>query len=324
MRSHFLLAVFGGLVIAMITPMSIAAEGALAVIDGNPVSYAEYEQFAYAEARQTFYHGAPPEGEAFIEFRRKAADKLIDRKLKVAEARRRGMQPDNEQIDTQLASYEAQYGHEERWQREGDAMLARLRGHFEEESLLRQIEPILREVPVAAEGDVETYYHENIDKFTEPEKVRVAVILLSVPPSSDESEWDAARDEAAAIAESIRGGQSFAEAAREHSADPTAANGGDMGFMHAGSLNYAVQDAVSDLEPGDMADQPVTVLEGVVLVKLEERKAAAIRVFDDVRERARGLWERDASDRAFAATLARLRSESDIQMDEEYLRTWPK
>jgi len=73
-----------------------------------------------------------------------------------------------------------------------------------------------------------------------------------------------------------------------------------------------------------MADQPVTVLEGVVLVKLEERKAAAIRVFDDVRERARGLWERDASDRAFAATLARLRSESDIQMDEEYLRTWPK
>ena len=105
-----------------------------------------------------------------------------------------------------------------------------------------------------AEGEVEAYYSANIEKFTEPEKVRVAVILLSVPAWSDESEWDAARDEAAAIAASIRGGQSFAEAARQHSADPTAANGGDMGFMHAGSLNYSVQAAVSELEPGDMAD----------------------------------------------------------------------
>ena len=116
MRSHFLLAVCCGLIIAMLSPVSLAAEGALAVINGDPVSYAEFEQFAYAEARQTFYHGAPPEGEHFIEFRSKAADKLIDRKLKVMEARRRGLQPDNEQIDAQLASYEQQYGQEERWQ----------------------------------------------------------------------------------------------------------------------------------------------------------------------------------------------------------------
>ena len=79
-------------------------------------------------------------------------------------------------------------------------MLARLREFFEEQSLLEQIEPILREVPVPAEGEVEAYYSANIEKFTEPEKVRVAVILLSVPAWSDESEWDAARDDAAAIA----------------------------------------------------------------------------------------------------------------------------
>ena len=322
-RSHSLLAVCCGLIIAMLSPVSPAAEGALAVINGDPVSYAEFEQFAYAEARQTFYHGSPPEGEQFIEFRRAAADKLIDRKLKVIEARRRGLQPDNEQVEAQLASYEQQYGQEDRWQSEGDAMLARLREFFEEKSLLDQVEPLLREVPVPAEGEVEAYYKANIDKFTEPEKVRVSVILLSVPAWSDESEWDAAREDAAAIVFQIREGQSFAETARQHSADPSAANGGDMGFMHAGSLNHSVQAAVNELEPGDMVDDPVTVLEGVVIVRLEERKAAKVHDFEDVRERAAGLWQREASDKAFTATLARLRDDSDIQLDEEYLQTLP-
>ena len=323
MRSHSLLAVCCGLIIAVLSPFSLAAEGALVVINGVPVSYAEYEQFAYAEARRTFYHGSPPEGEQFIEFRKTAADKLIDRKLKVIEARRRGLQPDQEKIDAQLASYEQQYGQEERWQSEGDAMLARLRGYFEEESLLEQIEPMLREAPVPADGEVEAYYRDNIEKFTEPEKIRASVILLTVPAWSDESAWDAAREDAAAIAASIREGKPFAEAARQHSADPTAANGGDMGFMHAGSLNHSVQAAVDELEPGEMADDPVTVLEGVVLVRLEERKAATVHDFEDVRERATGLWQREASDKAFTATLARLRDDSDIQLDEEYLQTLP-
>lgn len=322
-RSHFLLAVCCGLIIAMLSPVSRAAEGALAVINGDPVSYAEFEQFAYAEARQTYYHGSPPEGEQFIEFRRTAADKLIDRKLKVMEARRRGLQPDNEQVDAQLASYEQQYGQEARWQTEGDAMLVRLREFFEEQSLLEQIEPMLRQVPVPMEGEVEAYYRANIEKFTEPEKVRVAVILLSVPAWSDESEWDAAREDAAAIAFRIREGEPFAEAARQHSADPSAANGGDMGFMHAGSLNESVQAAVSELEPGELAAEPVTVLEGVVLVRLEERNAATIHDFEVVKERATGLWQREASDKAFSATLARLRDDSEIQLDEEYLRTLP-
>lgn len=323
MRSHYLPAVCSTLVMATLWPIGVLAEGALAVIDGNPVSYAEYEQFAYAEARQTFYHGTPPEGADLVVFRQKAADKLIDRKLKVLEARRSGLQPDNEQIESQLATYEQQYGQEERFQAEGEAMLARLRAHFEEESLLQQIEPILRAVPPAAEGEVEDYYRNNIQKFTEPEKIRVSVILLSVPAWSNETAWDAAREEASAIADSIRGGKSFADAARQHSADPTAANGGDMGYMHVGSLNYAVQAAVIELEPGEMPDEPVTVLEGVVLVRLEDRKEATVHEFSYVQERAHGLWQRDASEKAFAAILARLRDDSDIQMDEEYLRTLP-
>ena len=50
-----------------------SAEGAgIATIDGETVSYEEFEQMVYVEARQTFYHAAPPSDEAYLVFRQKA------------------------------------------------------------------------------------------------------------------------------------------------------------------------------------------------------------------------------------------------------------
>lgn len=323
-RSPLFRVAFCAISTAILWSVSALAADGLAVVDGEVISYEEYEQFAYAEARQTYYHGKPPEGQAMIEFRQQVADQLIDRKLMVGEARRRGLEPDEGKVSAQLAGYEQQYGGTDRWQTEGAAMLAKLRAHFEAESLLEQVDAVLRAVPEPAEGEVEAYYGNNLDKFTEPEKVRVSVILLSVPAWSDQEAWDAAREEAAEIAARIRDGEPFAEAARLHSADPTAANGGDMGYLHAGALNYAVQEVVRDLQPGEMAAEPVTVLEGVVVVRLEDRKEAQVHALAEVKERATGLWQRDTAEQAYAAALVRLRAAADIQIDETYLNSLPE
>jgi hypothetical protein len=300
-----------------------SAADAVALIDGEPVSYEEFEQFAYVEARQTYYHGTPPEGRAMIDFRRGAASKLVDRKLMIREARRLGLKPDERAVRERLAGYERQYGTTERWKSEGPAMLAKLRTHFEDESLLEQVEPLLRAVPEPAASEVEAYYQQNLDKFTEPEKVRLSLILISVPPSSDEDAWDAAREEAANIAERIRNGQPFDEAARQHSADATAANGGDMGYLHAGALNHAVQEAVSQLQVGEIVAEPITVLEGVVIVKVVDRKGSQVHDLENVLDRAKGLWAREKAEQSFRDALAKLRIESNIWLDEEYLRAIP-
>ena len=150
------------------------------------------------------------------------------------------------------------------------------------------------------------------------------MILLTVPAWSDQEAWDAAREEAEAIGQRIRDGQPFAEAARLHSADPTAENGGDMGYLHAGALNHTVQEVVEKLEPGQMAPEPVTVLEGVVLVRLEDRRDAQVHDFADVRERATGLWQRDATEQSYKAALEKLRASTDIRLDETYLNTLPE
>lgn len=309
--------------LALIAPQPLIAADALAVVDGELISYEEFEQAVAVEARQKFYHAKPLDEAAYIRFRAEVAQRLIDRKLKLNEAARRGIEPDEAFVASELASYEARYGDTERWEAEGEAMLARLRSHFVDESRLQRIESVLGEVTGPTVSELRDYYDSNRDKFTEPERVRLSVILLKVPPSSEQSSWDAAVSEARDIAARIKAGLDFGEAARMHSGDSTAANGGDTGFLHAGTLGAEVQSVIDVLTPGDMAPEPIVVLEGVVLLRLEERKAARLRPLEEVEERAAGLWRREAEAAALGRRVAALRASSQIEVDEEYLQKLP-
>lgn len=301
-----------------------SAEGAgIATIDGEPVSYEEFERMVYSEARQTFYHAAPPDEATYLAFRREVADKLVDRKLKLEEARRRGMKPDGDYVGLELAKLEAQYAGTEQWEADSESMLQDLRVYFEEESLLEQIDAALRQIDAPSDADVQAYYDSNIDKFTQPEQVRLSVILLAVPAWADSATWDAAREKAAGILMSIREGRDFADAAREFSNDPSAGNGGDMGYVHAGVLDGELLQVVSGLGNGELADRPVTVLEGVVLVRVEDRREPQVHTLDEVRERATGLWKREAEQSAYDAAVARLREAREIVFDETYLEKLP-
>jgi len=300
-----------------------AADG-VAIIDGDVVSYEEFERMVYTEARQTFYHGASADSESYRAFRREVAQKLVDRKLKLREARRLGMKTEEEYIARELASHKAKYGGTERWDKEGDEILERLAVHFEEESLIEQIDVALRHVEAPSDAKLREYYEANIEKFTQPEQVRLSVILLQVPAWADSATWNASREKASKILAKIHDGQDFADAARMHSDDPSAEKGGDIGYVHAGIMDGELLKVVSELGAGEISSGPVTVLEGVVLVRVEDRRAAQVHTLDEVRERATGLWQREASEQAYEASIASLRAASDIQLDESYLEKLPE
>ncbi len=297
------------------------AGGSFASIDGDEISYEEFERFVYAESRQTFYHGAPLDEQGMIEFRRDAADKLIERELKIREAARLGLAPDSAAVDEKLSDYESRYGDTERWQADGDAMRAGLRAWLESESLLQQVDTALREVPEPGPDELRDFYQRNLEKFTRPEQVRVSVILKRVPPTANQEMWDEASVEAAAIMMRIREGASFAEQARQHSEDLTAPNGGDMGWLHRGTLGPDIEAALDELQPGELAEAPLRVLEGIVIARLEERRPATVVPFADAREQALALYRRETSDAAYARNIARLRDSSDIRVDHGYVDT---
>ncbi len=311
-------------VLACASTQSWAAEGdeVFARIGDAEITRDEFEREVYSAARQTFYHGKPPSGEEFIEFRREVADRLIDRQLLLVEAKRRDLQPDHPGIDAKIASYEARYGDTERWQSEGPRMVAALRARFEEDSLIDALEADVRAVAPPGPEELREFYGANPDLFTEPAQNRVRVILLGVPPSADAAIWQAVRAEAQLVMEQLRGGDSFEELARLHSSDRSADEGGDMGYMHAGTLSPGAEEAIVQLEIGEYSD-PIQVLEGMAIFQLADRKPEQMHEFSEVRDRAEELWKRQRGEQQWSELVAELRADSKVDVDTDYLASIP-
>ncbi|WP_374643979.1 peptidylprolyl isomerase [Tabrizicola sp.] len=111
----------------------------------------------------------------------------------------------------------------------------------------------------------------DIDRALEAETRRKALqVLVSelVIPAQPGSEADAMAL-ANQLSDTITSEGGFAAAARQHSASPTAANGGRLDWMPLANLPGAIGAAVLALGPGEVSD-PVAVPGAVVLFQLRE------------------------------------------------------
>jgi len=90
-------------------------------------------------------------------------------------------------------------------------------------------------------------------------------------------------EEAAKIKAEIEGGLAFADAARTHSTDGAAANGGDLGWFGAGMMVEPFQVAVEGMKVGEIAG-PVQTQFGWHLIDLKETRDSAPASFDEMRD----------------------------------------
>jgi parvulin-like peptidyl-prolyl isomerase len=266
--------------------------------------------------RKKFYHGKVP-AEKLAAFQREVGEQLIVEAMLMQEAKRLGIRADEEQVEMRLEQLEQRYRDRPDWADLRDRVVARFRKQFEKQSVLAELDKRVRQVGPPSETELRQYYEDNPDKFTEPEQVRLSLILLAVDASAPASAWDAARAEAGALVARLRAGADFSELARLHSADPSAERGGDMGRLHRGTLGGNAEAAIAKLSPGEVSD-PVTVLEGVAVFRFEERFPRRLRDYESVRVRVRQLWQREQEERAKERLIAQLRENTPIDVREEY------
>ncbi len=278
------------------------------------ITQKEFDDAFAAAARSKFYHGKPPEAE-LAKLQREVGDSLVNDVLLVREARRRKIQPDAAAVKKQIDAYEARYAKSEMWLKNKATLLPPLKKKLEHDSMLERLQAAVKKVPEPGAAQVQAFYDKNKDKFTEPEQIRVSMILLKVDPSSPQAKWNATIEEAGAIARRLRAGADFAELARLHSNDPSGAKGGDLGYVHRGMMPDPAQVAVDKLQPGAISDA-VLLLEGVGVFRLDERKTAKLNPLSAVSERAQGLLMREQSEQAWQAFVARLRKDTPAKVDE--------
>lgn len=285
-----------------------------AVVGKVTLTSADFQSTFAAAARDKFYHSKPPEAE-IAAYQREVGENLINRVLVVEEAKRRGLKPDAKAVQQRIEQFEARSRHAPNWEKERAQRVAAITTQFENQSLFEQLEVQARKTPAATDAQARAYYDAHKSLFVEPAKLRMSVILLKVDPSSPKATWDKTRGEAAAMRKRIAAGEDFAALARRHSGDATAKDGGDMGYLHRGMLPDGTDKVVDALKPGEVSD-PVTLLDGVALLKLIERKPAQQRSFTEVRQRAGELWQRDEADQQWKKLLADLRKATPVRVNE--------
>lgn len=123
-----------------------------------------------------------------------------------------------------------------------------------------------------SDKEVEEYFQANQnDKFRRPKEIKVRYVSLRVKAEADEKQKQVLRERAEAIVKEARGGKDFAQLAKRESDDPSAAKGGDLGWMTQGQLPPQLA-PIFQLEKGQVSDVIETPM-GFQIVKIEDTKA---------------------------------------------------
>ncbi len=285
-------------------------EEIFAVVGDVVIPAAEFEANFHTGVRERFYHGSVPAAE-LAEFRREVARSMVDRVLLLREADRLGVEPDETAVEADLERRMAVIAASP----DPDRARQMVRERLLADSVLSQLRARIGNVPPPPREAVEAYWREYPEKFTTPERVRLSVILLKVEPWSPETVWKAAHEEALRLEARLAEGASFAELAQLHSADASAAQGGDLGYVHRGMLSQEAQEVVDGMGPGEIST-PVRMLQGIALFRLEERIAPALNAFELVEDRARELLHRELREQAWEEALQRLRAGTPVTLNE--------
>lgn len=160
------------------------------------------------------------------------------------------------------------------------------------------------------------YYEANKDKFMEPGELKLSELYLPVEGRSFTEIEAKGRD----IVIAARTGSSFADLVKKNGdpSRPSYSNGGSLGsFKSADDLAAPLAAAIKNLQTGQVTD-PIRMADGVIIIKVDERREAAAKPFDKVEQDVALAIVYDRSQEAEAAYVKELRRAAYIHVSPEY------
>lgn len=165
---------------------------------------------------------------------------------------------------------------------------------------------ILNKVEVSDE-EASEYYEQNKNSFTEKEQVHLYNILLET------------EEEAQNILEQLTAGADFSEIAIEKSTGPSAAQGGDLGYVSAGTIIPEIEEVVFALEVEELSGVVKSDF-GFHILKISDKKPETVKAFEEVKEDIIQTLLPTKQKEAFDNLLEELKSKVEIEINEEALK----
>jgi peptidyl-prolyl cis-trans isomerase D len=170
--------------------------------------------------------------------------------------------------------------------------------------------------------DLRRYYEQNRQtEFSEASKARFRLIRIDWSRVGSEAE---ARKKAEELITRAQSGADFADLASLSHDEYYAKRGGDVGEIEQNAWREkAVEDAVWQLEPGQVTPKPIAVDKSFYIAKLETKTIGSSRPFESqqVQQTIRGKLEKEQFNALRESFLSNLRKNAIVRQDAHMMDT---
>lgn len=273
--SKFLLLVVSFALAAAVATRAEIVERVVARVNGDIVTLSEFEARQLAAVQQN--RVAPAEIERFLrENNARLLQEAIDDMLILQRGAELGIRLRPEYVQEVVEGIKKENNISDdaelqrQLRREGMS-LDDLKRNIERSIVRRQV--LTRELEAKAtvnEAEARVEYERNKAAYSRRASVRLHEIVV---PGAEQ---------ARALADRARGGEDFAALAREFSTAASKDAGGDLGVLHRGEMNAAVEAAAFALAEGGVSD-PIPADGGYRIVRATEKTEGSVSTFDEVK-----------------------------------------
>lgn len=286
------------------TPGVSAGDGIVARVNGAAITEKALDAAVNRLIPRLSFHGNISD-ERLKEFRDKALEDLIVKELQYQDAVDKGLRPDKKKVKERLKQIK------DRFQSKRDYKAALEKEGLTEDELKSMIE---KEVMVEAviertvtdrsrlsEAELQDYYQKNIEKFRQPEIVRLRIISAKEERKIKE-----------ALAR-VKAGEDFGSVAARMSEDNYRIKGGDIGYVHRGRIYPEIEEAVFKLYPKDVAG-PIKAEQMWFIAKVEDKKPERLLTYDEIKEKLKKELEAKRAAEITEKWVSGLKARSKIEI----------
>lgn len=280
------------LALALLAGAPQVVDRVAATVDGEVLTLSDLQERAGPE--WTRVERMPPgkeREEASRETLRRALDALVAEKLLVNAAKALQIEVTEAQIDAAVQDIKTRNRFDDAQFDEALAAQGLDRATFRSQ-IRRELETYqvlqhnVRGRVKLSEEDVRNYYQTHPQEFGGELELKVRHIFLPVREGAAKAEEEKVRAEGERILQRLKTGEDFAKVARQVSKGPSAADGGDLGWLRRNAIQKQLEDVAFTLQDGELSPL-VRAGPGFHILKVEERRTGGGRSFADAAEEIR-------------------------------------
>ena len=304
----------------LLFPACLKAEivdGIVAVVNNEVVTQAELN--AILLPLYTQYKSTYSDEELLMkidEAKKNILYQLIEDKLILQEAHKIGMPATDEEVAERLEQIKSQFSSSQEFKSalaSQGLTVVDLKEKYREQLIKekmvnREVRSRVSVTPI----EIALFYEKNEDDFNLPAQVKVMTIMIRKSEADPESNTDSLK-KIKMIELKIAEGEDFAKLAREYSQDPSAVDGGDMGYIGKGQMMKKIDEVIFSLQPGEISETIETPV-GYHVFKIVEVKEAGAESFDEARMQIENYLFQEKAKERFDEWMTNLKENAYISV----------